>query len=53
MSRQHDASTWLLFFGDRVAPTDFAVSSQTGFTDAAGVALTDRVAMRLGIVVLR
>ena len=53
VSRQHDASSCLLFFGDRVASADLQVSSQIGFTDAAGVALTDRVAMRLGIVVLR
>ena len=53
VSRQHDATRCLLFFGDRVSSADLQVSSQIGFTDAAGAALTDRVAMRLGIVVLR
>ena len=53
VSRQHDATSCVMFFGDRVAASDFDVRSSIPFTDAAGAALIDRVAMRLGIVVLR
>lgn len=53
ISRQHDASVCLMLFGDRVAPQDLQVLSTTRLADAAGAALTDRVAMRLGIAVMR
>jgi len=53
VSRQHDASTCFMLFGDRVAPGDLEVTRTISLADAAGAALTDRVAMRLGIVVMR
>ena len=53
VSRQHDASVCLMLFGDRVAAGDLQVLSTIRLADAAGAALTDRVAMRLGIVVMR
>lgn len=53
VSRQHDASTCFMLFGDRVAPGDLEVTRTISLADAAGAALSDRVAMRLGIVVMR
>jgi hypothetical protein len=42
-----------MLFGDRVAPQDLQLLSSLSLADAAGAALTDRVAMRLGIAVMR
>ena len=53
ISRQHDATTCFMLFGDRVASGDLQVLNTIRLADAAGAALTDRVAMRLGIVVMR
>jgi hypothetical protein len=53
VSRQHDATTCFMLFGDRVAAGDLQVIKTINLADAAGAALTDRVAMRLGIVVVR
>lgn len=53
VSRQHDATTCFMLFGDRVASGDLQVMNTISLADAAGAALSDRVAMRLGIVVMR
>jgi RES domain len=53
VSRQHDATTCFMLYGDRVASGELQVLSTIRLADAAGAALTDRVAMRLGIVVMR
>ena len=53
VSRQHDASTCIMLFGDRVASGDLQVMNSISLAEAAGAALSDRVAMRLGIVVVR
>jgi hypothetical protein len=53
VSRQHDATTCFMLFGDRVASGDLQVIRTVSLADVAGAALTDRVAMRLGVVVMR
>ena len=53
ISRQHDATTCFMLFGDRVASDDLQVTKTLSLADTAGAALSDRVAMRLGIVVMR
>lgn len=52
-SRQHDASTCLMFFGDRVTGDDLDVLSTLDLATLAGRAQAELVAYGMGIVVTR
>ncbi len=52
-SRQHDASTCMMFFGDRVASQDLEVLSSLDLASLAGRAQAELVAYGMGIVVTR
>lgn len=52
-SRQHDASTCLMFFGDRVHSDDLEVLSTLDLATLAGRAQAELVACGMGIVVTR
>lgn len=52
-SRQHDASTCLMFFGDRVRSDDLEVLSTLDLATLAGRAQAELIAYGMGIVVTR
>jgi hypothetical protein len=53
LSRQHDTSTCMMFFGDRVASSQLTVLATQDLSSVAGRAQADAVGRRLSIVITR